>query len=52
MEMPLGRSGHSSCQLGKYMLIYGGMYDITKELNDMHMFDMEHNKWVKIYEDD
>jgi hypothetical protein len=33
------------------MVIFGGMYEITKELNDMHIFDFESNTWINIYED-
>ena len=50
-DMPLGRSGHCSSIIGKFMLIYGGLYDITKELNDMHLFNLEDYRWIKIYED-
>lgn len=33
------------------MVIFGGMFEITKELNDMHIFDFDTNKWINIYED-
>ena len=33
------------------MVIFGGIYEITKELNDMHIFDFERNTWINIYED-
>ena len=33
------------------MVIFGGMYEITKELNDMHLYDFETNTWINIYED-
>jgi hypothetical protein len=33
------------------MVIFGGIYEITKELNDMHIFDFERNSWINIYED-
>ena len=38
---PLPRSGHSASNYKKHlMIIYGGIYEITKELNDMHIFDL------------
>jgi|APCry1669190288_1035285.scaffolds.fasta_scaffold452508_1 hypothetical protein len=33
------------------MVIFGGMFEITKELNDMHLFDFETNTWINIHED-
>ena len=37
---PRPRAGHSaSMYKDKYMIIYGGIEEITKELNDMHIFD-------------
>ena len=27
------------------------MYEITKELNDMHLYDFDSNTWINIYED-
>ena len=50
-DRPIGRSGHSCSICGKYMVIFGGLQDITKELNDMHVFDMENMKWMRIYDD-
>ena len=34
------------------MLIFGGFYDITKELNDMYLFDFENEEWVQLFQDD
>jgi Galactose oxidase, central domain len=49
---PLERSGHS-CDVfeGQYLIIFGGIYEITKELNDLHMFDFSKKKWVTVFEE-
>lgn len=33
------------------MIIYGGIFEITKELNDMHIFDIAKNQWVCLFEE-
>jgi len=33
------------------MVIFGGIYEITKELNDLHLFDFRKNRWVTIFEE-
>lgn len=50
--MPVGRSGHSASIVGNKMVIFGGLFEITKELNDMHVFDLGKERWVKVYEDE
>ena len=49
---PLERSGHC-CDVyeGQYMVVFGGIYEITKELNDLHMFDFAKRKWVTVFEE-
>ncbi len=36
---PLPRSGHSATVFGNLMLIFGGIFEVTKELNDVIAFD-------------
>jgi Galactose oxidase, central domain len=31
--------------------VFGGIYEITKELNDLHMFDLKKKKWVTVFEE-
>ena len=49
MLRPVERSGHSCDVIGQYMLVFGGFYDITKELNDMYLFDFENESWIQIF---
>ena len=48
---PRERSGHSCDIIDHYMVIFGGIYEITKELNDLHLFDLRTNKWITIQEE-
>lgn len=34
-----------------YMIVFGGIYEITKELNDLHIFDFKNNRWITIFEE-
>jgi hypothetical protein len=45
------RTGHSCDIIGHYMVIFGGFHDVTKELNDLYLFDFETHEWNLIYED-
>ena len=49
---PLERSGHS-CDVydGQYLIVFGGIYEITKELNDLHVFDLNKRLWVTLFEE-
>ena len=37
--------------MNDYMLVYGGIFFVTKELNDLHVFDMRKEKWVCLFEE-
>ena len=51
-DSPRPRSGHSaSIYNEKFMIIYGGIEEITKELNDLHIFNLHENKWMCLFEE-
>lgn len=50
-HIPIPRSGHSSSIHQHFMVVFGGIFDVTKELDDMAMFDLEKRRWTKILED-
>ena len=51
-DEPLPRSGHAACIWNdNYMIIYGGIYEVTKELNDMYVFDLRQDKWVCLFQE-
>ena len=33
------------------MVLFGGIYEITKELNDFYMYDFKTNKWITLFEE-
>lgn len=33
------------------MVVFGGIYEITKELNDLHLFDFTKKRWVTLFEE-
>jgi len=49
--IPMARSGHSATIYLDYMVLFGGIFEITKELNDMPLFDFSNRRWVYLYEE-
>ena len=44
---PLPRSGHSaSIYRDQYMIVFGGILDVTKELDDVVIYDLKAQKWL------
>lgn len=49
---PLPRCGHSATMYNENtMLIFGGIFEVTKELNDLQSFDFTTRKWQAIFEE-
>ena len=48
---PQPRSGHSAVLYKSFMLIFGGIFEITKELNDTHLYDFKNNRWISLFEE-
>ena len=38
-EHPIARSGHAAVDYANKMFIFGGIFEVTKELNDMITYD-------------
>jgi len=45
-HIPIPRSGHSSITHQNFMVIFGGIFDVTKELDDMSIYDLEKRRWT------
>ena len=46
---PGGRSGACAGNYkDKYLLVFGGIYEITNELNDVFLYNFEDKKWSQI----
>lgn len=48
---PMERSGHRCDIYANYMVLFGGIYEITKELNDFYLYDFKENKWITLFEE-
>lgn len=49
---PCERGGHS-CVMFKerFLFVFGGMQEVTMELNDLSLFDIKTSKWHLLLED-
>ena len=43
------RSGHSCSVFNNFLVIFGGIQEITKELDDLVVFDINKNQWLTIF---
>ena len=44
--VPSVRSGHTCCLFGDLMLVFGGIFEVTREINDTFAFSFEQRRWV------
>lgn len=49
-NLPMARSGHSAALYGDFIVIFGGIYEVTKELNDLYAYSIQKNQWITIQE--
>lgn len=49
VEGPSHRSGHSCAVYKDFLIIQGGIFDVTKELNDMHVYSFKQEKWICLF---
>lgn len=50
-DAPLSRSGHSACIFKNFMLVFGGIHELTQELNDMQAYDFNNKQWFSLIEE-
>ena len=48
---PCPRSGHSSSIYHCMLLVFGGILEVTHELNDMHAYDLSTGEWFIFYDE-
>jgi hypothetical protein len=46
----MSRSGHSACQYKDCMLVFGGIHEVTQELDDLVIFDFKNKRWINLFE--
>lgn len=49
--IPIPRSGHSAVVYNNKMMIFAGIFEITRELNDSYLFDIATQKWSLFFSD-
>jgi len=49
--IPEPRSGHTACLYDGTMLVFGGIVEVTKELNDVCAFSVSQKRWLYLCED-
>lgn len=47
-QIPGGRSGHGLVEYKGYLIMYGGILEVAKETEDMFVFHLDSNTWIKI----
>lgn len=47
--IPTARSGHSATIHDDCMLIFAGIFEVTKEMNDAHIYDFEKKQWCMLF---
>lgn len=40
-DVPRARSGHSASVYKHFMVIFGGLFELKRELNDVHVFNFK-----------
>ena len=51
-EIPLQKSGHQvTLYKGKHILVFGGIHEVTYEMNDLKIFNVMTKKWTTVYEE-
>lgn len=50
-DPPMARSGHSACLYKEMMIVFGGIFEVTKELDDLILFDFKKKLWITLLEE-
>jgi len=48
---PPPRAGHSAVVYEGKIMIFGGIFEVTKEMNDCHLYDIQKNSWFCMFEE-
>ena len=50
-EVPAIRNGHTLTHFENKLYLFGGIHDITWELDDLHIYNLSANKWTTLEQD-
>lgn len=45
------RSGHSACVYKDHMIIFAGIHEVTKELDDLAVYSFKNKSWLHLFKD-
>ena len=45
------RSGHSACVYKGHMVIFAGIHEVTKELDDLAVYSFKNKSWTHLFKD-
>jgi hypothetical protein len=48
---PETRSGHTACLYENFILIFGGIFEVTRELNDVYAYSLAQKRWIVLSQD-
>lgn len=48
---PEPRSGHTMNDYGDFLVVFGGIFEVTKELNDCVVFSLKQQEWICIHQE-
>ena len=48
---PIPRSGHSAIPYKNLMLVFGGIHEVTRELDDCWFYDPKNRQWITLFEE-
>jgi N-acetylneuraminic acid mutarotase len=46
--VPLSRSGHVTEMYRNQLVLFGGIHEVTRELNDLCVFSFKTNEWITL----
>ena len=50
-ESIAARSGHSSEVYGDFLIVFAGIHEVTKELDDMAAYSFTKQKWIHLFKE-
>ena len=50
-EVPAIRNGHTMNYYNEKLYVFGGIHDITWELDDLHIYNIKKERWTTLEQD-
>lgn len=49
---PTPRSGHTMVVYRDFIIVFGGIYMLTQELNDLYLYDLKNRNWICLFDEE